>query len=72
MIRSRRHKPGVAICPCQPCKRRRKAERMAHPSGYSRYGRKRAFLTAENRRRSEAGLPAVMGMDYPIGRKPWQ
>jgi hypothetical protein len=40
--------------------------------GASNYKRKREFLVAENNRRVAAGLPAVMGFDFPVGNKPWK
>ena len=40
--------------------------------GKSLYQRKKRFLVSENIRRAELHLPAVMGMDFPIGQKPWK
>ena len=40
--------------------------------GKSLYQRKKTFLIAENNRRAELHLPAVMGTDFPVGKKPWK
>ena len=53
-------------------KRNKKMQKQMKRKRRGFYSRKREFLLGENRRRATLGLPAVMGMDYPIGAKPWK
>ena len=49
-----------------------KAAKGGKGKGKSLYKRKRTFLASENSRRGELHLDGVMGMDFPIGQKPWK